>query len=100
MEDDEGERKTKTISFTVCEDQFDVQDQAVFDALIDDEMKQKGREHTTRAEIVGSLLFEAITDLADFRFGKDRVSKIMMDAYKKQQRMNEEATIPPDSLDL
>ena len=94
MEDDEGEKKTKTVSFTVYEDEgFDAGDLAVFDALVDREMQNR---KCSRTEAVGAVLFTAVVGLADTILGSREVDRIMEEGVRNHRDMTKDADGPTE----
>ena len=84
MEDGEGERKTKTISFTVYEDVFDAPVEAVLNALFNHEME--GRCNCSRIDAVSSTLVNAVLDLGEDTWSQRKVDGIMFEAARKQKK--------------
>ncbi|MCG7861126.1 MAG: hypothetical protein JAZ18_01900 [Candidatus Thiodiazotropha endolucinida] len=99
MEDDEGERKTKTISFTVTEDGFDVDEQAILDALIDREIESRNGD-CSRPEALSEVLFTAVITLGELFLGEDRVDEIMDEAFERKRELEKAAVGPPRPPEL
>ncbi|MFI0416407.1 MAG: hypothetical protein ACH255_19960 [Candidatus Thiodiazotropha sp.] len=97
MEDDKNERKTKTISFTVYEDAFDVDEQAILDTLVNREMETG---NYSRTAALGMVLFDTIYAAGELRLGVERVNQIMEEAFEKKQEMSEAVKNEPNPPEL
>ena len=108
MEDEEGDKKTVTVSFTIYEDSFDAGDRAVLEALVDREMKmykeanerkkKRGEplHEFTKLDALSAVVFKAFNTLADRTLGVDKVDKIMEEGIRKHREMTSSSD---DTLD-
>ncbi|MCG7870517.1 MAG: hypothetical protein JAZ11_00255 [Candidatus Thiodiazotropha lotti] len=77
----EGERKTKIISFTVYEDDYDAQVEAVLEALINNDLESG----FSRTNAVTDTLANAILNAGELRFGVKRTEQIMEEGSRKRR---------------
>ena len=86
MEDnDEGERKTVTISFEVYEEDFNAGNRAVLDTLIE-RLRFDGRSDI---DCLGVFLHSLVYEYADSALGEEEVNRIECEA------LGQEKGVPP-----